>query len=233
MCPSRREENPAGVRLLAAINASDVKAARQAIADGASLEHAPDLLRSPLAIAFDEGYTGDWRGVAKVLVEAGAPIDGYDWEESLICTPIQSMGKNEEGGIERMQVMLALGASVNSRGRVPLEGSTPLHFAVERTLPQVVQFLIDEGADLDARDAYGRTPLELAEHLASDDLDDAGANDEASSTEEDSSKLTSHEFLARQARERAKRRIQIVKLLREFLPRRKGGSLGRLGKVKR
>ena len=52
--PITAEENPAGVRLQAAINTGDVEAARQAIADGASLEFVPDLLRSPLAIAFDD-----------------------------------------------------------------------------------------------------------------------------------------------------------------------------------
>ena len=238
--PITAEEDPAGVRLQAAINAGDVKAARKAIASGASLEFIPDEFRSPLSIAFDDTHPGDWRGVAKLLVEAGAPIDGYDWEESLICSPIKNLGKYEDAIIKRMEAMLSLGASIDSRGRLPAEGFTPLHLAVEKNHLQVVQFLIDKGADLDARDVYRRTPLEMAEDLASDDLEEesaGGANDEASSTEGASPQLTPLELFvsefSRTPRERARLRIQIVKLLREVYAHRAGGSRGRPGKGKR
>ena len=238
--PITAEEDPAGVRLQTAINTGDVDAARQAIASGASLEFVPDEFCSPLSIAFDDSHPGDWRGVAKLLVEAGAPIDGYDWEESLICSPINNLGKYEEAIIKRMEAMLSLGASIESRGRLPAEGFTPLHLAVEKNHLQVVQFLIDEVADLDARDLYGRTPLELAEELASDDLEKEsarGANDEASSSEGVSPQLTPLEVFvsqySRTPKESARLRIQIVKLLREVHPNRKGDSHGRSRKVKR
>ena len=220
--PITAEEDPAGVRLQAAINTGDVEAARQAIASGASLQFAPDAFRSPLSIAFDDTLPGDWRGVAKLLVEAGAPIDGYDWEESLICSPIKNLGKYEEAVIKHIEAMLSLGASIDSRGRWPAEGSTPLHLAVDKNHLQVVQFLIDERADLEARDVYGRTPLELAEDLARDDLEKesaGGANDEAPSSEGVSPQITALELFvsqfSRTPRESARRRIQIVKLLRE------------------
>ena len=191
-----------------------------------------------MAIAFDDPHRGDWRGVAKLLVEAGAPIDGYDWEESLICSRIKLRGINEEDAIERMQTMLSLGASINSRGRLPAEGFTPLHFAVQHNYPQVVQFSIDQGADLDARDVYGRAPLELADELARDEVEeesDGGVKDEASSTEEVSPRPTPLELLGRQfsgAEASARRRIQIVRLLREVNASRAGGPHGRPGKVK-
>ena len=121
-----------------------------------------------------------------------------------------------------------------------LKGFTPLHLAVEKNHLQVVQFLIDKGADLDARDVYGRTPLELAEELARDDLEEesaGGANDEASSSEGVSPQITALELFvsqySRTPRESARRRIQIVKLLREVYAHRKGDSHGRPGKVKR
>ncbi len=238
--PITAEEDPAGVRLQAAINTGDVEAARQAIASGASLEFIPDEFRSPLSIAFDDTHPGDWRGVAKLLIEAGAPIDGYDWEESLICSPIKNLGKYEDSVIKRMEAMLSLGASIDSRGRLPAVGFTPLHLAVEKNQLQVVQFLIDEGADLDARDVHGRTPLELAEDQASDDLEKeaaGGANDEASSSEGVSPELTPLELFvskySRTPRESARRRIQIVKLLREVYAHRQADSHGPPAKVKR
>ena len=64
-----------------------------------------------------------------------------------------------------------------------------------------------------------------------------GANDEASSTEEVSAQLTPLELFvsqySRTPRESARRRIQIVKLLREVYAHREGDSHGRPGKVKR
>ena len=167
----------------------------------------------------------------KLLVEAGAPIDGDDWEDSLICSPIKMRGKNEEGAIKRMQAMLSLGASINSRGRLHAVGFTPLHLAVQHEYPRVAQFVIDQGADLDARDKWGRTPLELAEYLASDDPEeesDGGANDEASSTERVSPQFTRLELLVSlfsgTPAESARRRIEILRLLREVY----GAPRGRL-----
>lgn len=45
----------------------------------------------------------------------------------------------------------------------PFEGGRmPLHYAIQRKRPDLVQLLIDLGADVDATDANGRTPLEAA-----------------------------------------------------------------------
>jgi hypothetical protein len=192
-------ENPAGERLYRAIVTGDVEAARQAIADGASLEFVPDRGRSPLMTAFDDGHPGDWRGVAKLLIEAGAPIDGYDWEDVLICSPINMGGRNQEGAIIRMQAMLSLGASIHSLGRFPKFGYTPLHLAILNGYPRVVQFLLDQGADLEARNADGQTALELAEWMARDDLE--------------------RESDGRAVGEAARREIQIVRLLRDVYER--------------
>jgi len=41
-------------------------------------------------------------------------------------------------------------------------GQTPLHFAIRRKRPDLVQLLIELGADLEAGDGSGRTPLEVA-----------------------------------------------------------------------
>jgi uncharacterized protein len=39
------------------------------------------------------------------------------------------------------------------------EGSTPLHFAAQRQRADVAAALIEAGADLDARNRFGNTPL--------------------------------------------------------------------------
>lgn len=43
-----------------------------------------------------------------------------------------------------------------------LKGLTPLHVAVERKDVNIVQLLLDRGADVNAQDRYGRTPIHYA-----------------------------------------------------------------------
>jgi hypothetical protein len=198
--PVTAAENPASAQLLAAIQSGDLEAARQALADGASVEFLPDLGASPLSIVFDlrvvltHACPSDWRGFAKLLVEAGASIDGYDWESSLICSAIHP-NANERAIIECLQALLALGADINARDRGQNRGAAPLHLAVYYSFPEVVRFLINQGGSLDARDPTGKTPLECAESRARNDA--------------------KMRFTTDTDNKEARRRAQIVELLRE------------------
>jgi ankyrin repeat protein len=100
--------------------------------------------------------------------------------------------RTNEGVLETMRLLVAAGADVNARmvterGRNPAEGlsqaavfavavrrpsqipsasavphQTALHGAAERGFTAFVKFLAEHGADLQAKDANGRTPLDLA-----------------------------------------------------------------------
>lgn len=59
---------------------------------------------------------------------------------------------------EVIATLLKLGASVNS----PLEPWLPLHYAADGGNPEIVSLLIKAGALTDAKDPYGRDPLDLA-----------------------------------------------------------------------
>jgi len=48
---------------------------------------------------------------------------------------------------------------VNARNEL---GSTPLHLAASRSVPDTVQLLLDKGAAINARDNRGATPLHIA-----------------------------------------------------------------------
>lgn len=66
-------------------------------------------------------------------------------------------------GITRTAVLalvvgLVLGAPLWSQGRT----RTPLHWAAQHGHVEVVRTLIDNGANVNARDVFGRTPLHLA-----------------------------------------------------------------------
>ena len=110
--PLTAADNPAAARLCAAIETGDFEAAHQAIADDASLEFVPDLTVSPLSMAVSDCVRGDWRGIGKLLVEAGSPIDGYVQEDPPICQAISPLTSTEESMIRQLQAILSLGADI-------------------------------------------------------------------------------------------------------------------------
>ncbi len=74
--------------------------------------------------------------------------------------PTQTRGRRSRGAEEAVQVLLAAGAEINASNEADY---TALHGAAFRGLNEVVEYLVDHGADIDARDFRGRTPFRLAE----------------------------------------------------------------------
>ena len=65
--------------------------------------------------------------------------------------------------LEAVQTAVSLGLDVN---QAPKGRPTALHTAVRIGANEMVRYLVDHGADLNARDNFGRTPLEEAEFEA-------------------------------------------------------------------
>ena len=59
-----------------------------------------------------------------------------------------------------MSALVELGVSADTRSR---RGNNALHYAAYHRLSALVQFLIDQGAALEARNKFGETPLWLSE----------------------------------------------------------------------
>ena len=59
-----------------------------------------------------------------------------------------------------MRLLLAAGADINAVNEADFSA---LHGAAFRGLNEVVEYLVGQGADIDARDFRGRTPFRLAE----------------------------------------------------------------------
>jgi uncharacterized protein len=93
----------------------------------------------------------------KLLVDAGADINARS-----VTEPRGGRGAQPEGASQAAQYALGFrrGSQMPSAQAVPHE--TALHGAAARGLNDFVKFLADHGADLQARDANGRTPLDLA-----------------------------------------------------------------------
>ena len=66
----------------------------------------------------------------------------------------------EQGDIEAVKEYLAIGTNVNAKDEA--YRGVPLHWAAYRGRNEVAEFLINEGADVNAKDRHGITPLDAA-----------------------------------------------------------------------
>ena len=68
----------------------------------------------------------------------------------------------EKGRISTVKALIKAGADLKAKTNPEACGATPLHAAVESRNFDVVLFLVLAGAELDAKDSRGRTPLEMS-----------------------------------------------------------------------
>ena len=100
--------------------------------------------------------------VMRALVAAGAdpliPTDANTtplMQATGISRVIGESHATEAGSLEAVKLAVELGADINA---VDDAGNTALHGAATQGADTVVQFLVDHGAELDVRNAYGETP---------------------------------------------------------------------------
>jgi len=189
----------------------------QAVIDG-DVERVAEILRSDqgLAMAPDENdpfmslplhhaATHGHVEIARLLLEAGVPVDCGDSDES---TPLHNAGLNRHP--EMLAFLIENGADVNRRDRNGAyslsfaasggdstcvrmvldagadlnywhpQGYTLFHFACSRNLYDLFNRLIDHGVDINAASTRGETPLHFAAGQATprmlNEMFDAGAD---------------------------------------------------------
>jgi truncated hemoglobin YjbI len=108
--------------------------------------------------------------LAPLLASRGAAIDSSGSWIGASCTGNQ--GRKDDP--EYVRALLRYGASANDRRAGDPEGTTgvralnatALHYAARAGFLQTIEVLIEHGADPDARDSHGRTPLDWLEQAA-------------------------------------------------------------------
>jgi ankyrin repeat protein len=109
------------------------------------IEHGADVERAGLLGRLDDAE----RPVADLLIAHGKKVPA--WMLPRACRP--DVSSNE---LRRVRVLLDYGASVDDRGRY---GLTALHYAVRGGKVPLIKLLLERGAQADALDADGLTPL--------------------------------------------------------------------------
>jgi ankyrin repeat protein len=115
------------------------------------VETSVDIIRTLLAAGADQQITTD-DGTTPFMVAAGLGRSTY--------TPRKPRGDRSVSAEEAVKVLLEAGADINQVNEADF---TALHGAAMRGLNEVVQFLVERGTDINARDFRGRTAYRLAE----------------------------------------------------------------------
>lgn len=134
-----------------AAKAGDLKRVQQLVKDGADLEAALPRGETPLIVAALEGQTQ----VVKFLIERGAAIQARNDRG---FTALHAAAYRGHPPVA--ELLIANGINVNdAENRFK---ATPLHLAAEDNRKDVVELLLDKGAELEAKEGNGYTPLTKA-----------------------------------------------------------------------
>lgn len=159
VCPVDKLDFSGRTALHWAAAKGDATAVSELLAAGASIECKTRLRsESPLMIACRTGSNPE---VVRILLAAGADVNTIDsYSQTPIClTAAAPVGHNAVGHnrVEIAAALLGAGADVN--GEQGYARATPLDFACVGSHYEMVQFLIDSGADIGHHDRDGSTPL--------------------------------------------------------------------------
>ena len=110
-----------------------------------------DIIRALLAAGADQHLMTD-DGTTPFMMAAGLGQMSF--------TPGEPRGGRSPGAEDAVKVLLDAGANINVVNEADF---TALHGAAFRGLNEVIEYLVKQGADINARDFRSRTPYRLAE----------------------------------------------------------------------
>lgn len=118
------------------------------IAHGADVHATDKSGRTPLHKAAGGGH----RDVAELLLARGADVNGVGRRRSATCTPLHMAAYSS---VEMTELLVAREAEIDARD---VRGDTPLHVAACLGRTDIVQSLLDHGADPNCVNNRGYTP---------------------------------------------------------------------------
>ena len=110
-----------------------------------------DVIRTLLAAGADPNLATD-DGTTPLMMASGLGVRSHQ--------PLMPRGRPSPPAEAAVRVLVEAGADVNA---VNNGDFTALHGATFRGLNEVIEYLVDQGADIDARDYRGRTAFRMAE----------------------------------------------------------------------
>ena len=133
-----------------AAGVGDIEAVKQHLADGVDVNARNDVKSTPLHYAIGNGH----KEVVELLIAKGADVNAVTmWGGTPLC---HARG-DETHHLEIAKLLIAEGADMTVNGNV--DRDTLLHSVKDRA---IAKLLIDKGADVNARNVYGFTPLDQA-----------------------------------------------------------------------
>ena len=125
-----------------------------------------------------------------------------------------------QGNLEAVQRHLAAGAEIDATfiaPGIPASGATPLHLAVLADQGEIAEFLIEKGANLDARakDEHGGTPLHWAAALGRIEMARRLINAGADVNSEDDNGFTPLDATAHDPESQKEAKLEIARLLQQ------------------
>lgn len=113
-----------------------------------------------LCNAKNEEDIGTTVGITALLLEGGAKIDARD---NAGRTPLnfatESGARYNPDVLRGIRYLVKMGADLEATDN---QGCTPLHIYASAYWADVVEFLLEEGANINAKDKLGHRPLDLA-----------------------------------------------------------------------
>lgn len=147
---------------VAAARARDARGLEEALASRSAVDSGDEFGYS----ALDWACALNWpQGVHMLLADKADPNRATSQGESPLALAAQS------GCLDCVRALIDAGAAMNHANARPADagngGFTPLHEAVTEGHMAIAAALLRAGANVDARDIQGRTPLALAAHRPS------------------------------------------------------------------
>ncbi|MBE3142590.1 MAG: ankyrin repeat domain-containing protein, partial [Planctomycetes bacterium] len=123
--------------------------------NGAHINYSNPMKAPPLEFALHYGHDE----VASMLIERGAHLNYYE-----PITPLLSACQHRCVLAFRAMVASEPDVAINQMDHPDSFGDVPLHWAARTGCKEIVQTLIDIGANVNARNANGGTPLKSAHY---------------------------------------------------------------------